>query len=84
MTESDFLCQQSSFSIIDNSLGAHSLLKLFLIHTFNFWQSVTHLTGKSLLEALFLASTNPQYEKRLVIGLPVQYMKTTSAEHVGT
>ena len=29
-------------------------------------------TGKSLLEALFLASTNPQYDKRLVIDLPVQ------------
>ena len=32
-------------------------------------------TGKSLLEALILASTNPQYDKRLFIDLPVQYMK---------
>ena len=40
------------------------------------------VTGKSLLEALILASTNPQYEKRLLIDLPVQYMKTTSSEHV--
>ena len=39
-------------------------------------------TGKSLLEALILASTNPQYDKRLSIDLPVQYMKTTSSEHV--
>ena len=39
-------------------------------------------TGKSLLEALILASTNPQYDKRLFIDLPVQYMKTTSSEHV--
>ena len=31
-------------------------------------------TGKSLLEALILASTNPQYDKRLFIDLPVQYM----------
>ena len=39
-------------------------------------------TGKSLLEALILASTNPQYEKRLFIDLQVQYMKITSSEHV--
>ena len=39
-------------------------------------------TGKSLLEALILASTNPQYDKRLFIDLTVQYMKTTSSEHV--
>ena len=41
-----------------------------------------HCTGKSLLEALILASTNPQYDKRLFIDLPVQDMKTTSSEHV--
>ena len=39
-------------------------------------------TGKSFSEALILASTNPQYDKRLVIDLPVQYMKTSSSEHV--
>ena len=39
-------------------------------------------TGKSLLVALIFASTNPQYDKRLFIDLPVQYMKTTSSEHV--
>ena len=39
-------------------------------------------TGKSFSEALILASTNPQYEKRLFIDLPVQYMKTVSSEHV--
>ena len=33
-------------------------------------------------EALILAATNPQYDKRLFIDLPVQYMKTTSLEHV--
>ena len=38
-------------------------------------------TGKYLSEALILGSTNPQYEKRLFIDLPVQYMKTTSSEH---
>ena len=40
------------------------------------------LTGKSFSEALILASTNPQYDKRLFIDLPVQYMKTKSSEHV--
>ena len=39
-------------------------------------------TGKSLLKALILASTNPQYDKRLFIDLPIQYMKTTNSEHV--
>ena len=39
-------------------------------------------TGKFLLEALILASTNPQYDKRLFIDLSVQYMKTKSSEHV--
>ena len=41
-----------------------------------------HYTGESLLEAPILASTNPQYDKRLFVGLPVQYIKTTSSEHV--
>ena len=40
------------------------------------------LTGKSLLEGLILASTNPQYDRRFFIDLPVQYMKTTSSEHI--
>ena len=42
----------------------------------------TICTGKSLSEALILGSTsNQQYDKRLLIDLPVQYMKTTSSEH---
>ena len=40
-----------------------------------------HCTGKSLSEALIFASTYPQYDDRLFIDLPVQYMKTTSSEH---
>ena len=39
-------------------------------------------TGKSSLEALILASTNPQYDKRLLIELRVQYMKIASSVHV--
>ena len=39
-------------------------------------------TGKSLSEALILALTNPQHDKRLFIELPVQYKKTTCSEHV--
>ena len=38
-------------------------------------------TGKFFSEALILASTNPKYDKRLFVELPVQYMKTTSSEH---
>ena len=33
-------------------------------------------------EALILASTNPQYDDRFFMELPVLYMKTTSSEHV--
>ena len=39
-------------------------------------------TGKSFSEALILASTNLQYNKRLFIELGVQYLKITSSEHV--
>ena len=39
-------------------------------------------TGKSLSEALILASSKPQYYNRLSVELPVQYMKTTSSELV--
>ena len=38
-------------------------------------------TGKSFSEVLILASTNPQYDKRLSIKVPVQYMKIPSSEH---
>ena len=47
--------------------------------------SITHgdvVTGKSLSEVLILESTNPLYDYRLSMELPVQYMKTTSSEHV--
>ena len=37
-------------------------------------------TGKSLSEPFILASTNSQYDKRLFIDLPVQYMKTIWSE----
>ena len=42
----------------------------------------TVFTGISLSEAFILTSTNPQYDKRLLIEIPVQYMKITSSEHV--
>ena len=38
--------------------------------------------SKSFSEAFILTSTNPQYDKGLFIDLPLQYMKTTSSEHV--
>ena len=42
---------------------------------------IHHVTGKFLSEALFFALSNPQYDDRLYIELPVQYMKITSSEH---
>ena len=45
------------------------------------WLFLDH-TGKSLSEAFILTSTNPKYDKRLSIDLPVHYLKTTSLEHV--
>ena len=48
-----------------------------------FWVSFCNkiglCTGKSLLEALIFASTNPQYDNRLFIKLQVQYMKIPSS-----
>ena len=41
-----------------------------------------YTTGKYFSEVLILASTNPQYDKRLSSELPVQYMKIPSSEHV--
>ena len=38
-------------------------------------------TGKSMSEALIFASTNPQYDNRLFIELPLQCMKIPSSEH---
>ena len=41
-----------------------------------------HLTtDKSFSEALILASSKPQYDKRLIIELQVQYMKIVSSDH---
>ena len=39
-------------------------------------------TGKSFSEALTFALTNQQYDERLVIELPVKYIKIPSSEHV--
>ena len=41
----------------------------------------TEITGKSLLEALIFASTNPQYDDIFFIELQVQYVKIPSSEH---
>ena len=40
-----------------------------------------NITSKSLSEAIIFASTNPQYDIRLVPKLPLQYMKISSSEH---
>ena len=47
--------------------------------------NITSSTGKSFSEVLILASTNPRYDKRMFIELPVQHKKNykcrTWAEH---
>ena len=49
----------------------------------NVWNvNLVFITGNSFSEALILASTNPQYDKRLFIKLWDQYMKIPSSEHV--
>ena len=66
---------------------SHNLFQFQLDHLFSFVVSKNsyHVeapcTGKSLSEAFILTSTDPQYDKRLFIDLPVQYIKTTSSEH---
>ena len=51
-----------------------------IIHTAAGFLSVLINTGKSFSEALILASTNPQYDKKLSMELRDQYMKTTIVE----
>ena len=69
-----------------DSLSTHILFELQPIIIFsqitNFGDQSLEITGKSFSEALIFASTNPQYDKKLFIDLSVQYMKTTSSEHV--
>ena len=47
-----------------------------LYETANNYCEVASTTGRSLSEALIFASTNAQFDGRLFIELPVQYMKT--------
>ena len=56
--------------------------RLLIVTDIPIYIFVSVLTGKSLLETFVLASTNPHNDKRLFIDLTVQYMKTTSSEHV--
>ena len=59
----------------------HRLDSFHVIYAFLIPSNIN--TGKSFSEALILASiTNPKYDKRLFMELQVQYMKTTSPEHV--
>ena len=50
---------------VNNSSGQQNFMKTFHNEA---------NTSKSFSEALILASTNPQYDKRLFIDLPVQYI----------
>ena len=53
-----------------------------LINFHKLLSSTYYSTGKSLSEALILASTNPQYDNKLFNDLQVQYKKIPKAEHV--
>ena len=56
-------------------------IRFFLENVKQISVTLDKVTAKSFSEALILASTNQQYDKRLLIELPVQHMKATSAEH---
>ena len=58
------------------------MINVFHIQWMIFLFCFVYFTGKSFSEALILPSTNPQFDKRSFIELWVQYMKTTSSEHV--
>ena len=92
-----FVCFASfvqKLNLGNHNHGSHRLAKdirnyFFCKKTPKFWHgsqqscSIEFIpdTGKSSSEALILAPTNPQYEKRFFIKLRVQYMKTTSSVH---
>ena len=65
-----------------NDIDPDALEAVTLNNQANDINSSPNSTGKSLSEALILASTNPQYDNRLFIELRVQYKKTTSSVHV--
>ena len=72
-----------SLNASDKDLPVHELIVLFknvLVRIIILNRDLT-CTGKSLSEAFILTSTNPQYDNRLSIDLPAQYMKKTSSEH---
>ena len=69
-----------SASTPGNLTKLHLFFKPLFFTIFNY---VIHFggTGKSISEALIFASTNPQYDNRFFIELPLQYMKIPSSEH---
>ena len=84
-----FAYQKSTQLVEPFFVSKHSEMKRFKkINMGNFFQNISNIsniknlaiTDKSLSEALILASSNPQYDKRLFIELQVQYMKITSSE----
>ena len=73
-------CYLSNFKCNFSNQGSESNLK-FSVKGKVDWSS-EYIKGKSFSEALILASTNPQYDKRLIIELQVQYMKIARSEYV--
>ena len=60
----------------------HIVQAMYVLHTYKKQLNRKISTGKYFSEALILASTIPQYDKRLFIKLQIQYMKIASSEHV--
>ena len=55
---------------------------MYVLHTYKKQLNRKISTGEYFSEALILASTIPQYDKRLFTKLQIQYMKIASSEHV--
>ena len=71
-----YLFRENGESIlVDTGTGVFDPVKFLIEHGFINKKPKVN-TGKSYSEALILPSTNPQYEKRLLMELTVQYMKT--------
>ena len=62
-------------------IGALNTNPEILMTKRNHLMHIAESTGKSFSEALIFGIANPQYDKRLFIDLPVQYMTTASSEH---
>ena len=69
---------RQTFFFLERS-NAKKMPSISVLGVFMFY--INTVTGKYFSKALILASNNPQYDKRLISELPVQYMKIPRSEH---